>query len=77
MTDTPLSHCSMTSYSDLPSEIWDATLNLLNAPALRNLRLSCKCFNDLATPYLFKTIRFELTKNGCDALEYRNIISRL
>jgi hypothetical protein len=34
-----------------------------------NERLSCKHFNNLAIPYLFRTLRFELTVSGCDTLE--------
>lgn len=30
---------------------------------------TCLLYSNLANPYLFKTVRFELTKSGCDALE--------
>lgn len=58
----------MGSLSFLPLEIREWVMGYLDAHACGNLRLSCKALNDVATPHLLKTVRFELTKSGCDAL---------
>jgi hypothetical protein len=59
----------MSSLPHLPLETWDAILSFVEAPAWKELRLSCKHLNHVATPYLFKTVKFELTKNGCVTLQ--------
>lgn len=69
MSEPPLSKSSMRPHPYLPTETWETILGFVDTPAYKELRLSCKYLNQLATPHLFKTVSFELTKSGCATLQ--------
>ncbi|KAL5371611.1 hypothetical protein DPSP01_014144 [Paraphaeosphaeria sporulosa] len=54
----------------LPDEIWLMIVGLLDTPGRKQMRQTCKRFNDLTTPLLFETVYFELCGRGCDSLYY-------
>ena len=47
---------------DIPPELLDVPLRLINKKSLKNLRLVNRAFNDVASPYLYETVRFDLVE---------------
>lgn len=44
----------------LPLEVWNIIGGLADKKSLKNLRLTNKVLNEIATPYCYKTVRFDL-----------------
>ncbi|KAF2006572.1 hypothetical protein P154DRAFT_517627 [Amniculicola lignicola CBS 123094] len=52
----------------LPDEIWLMILGHVSAVEWKEVRRTCRCLNNLATPLLFQRVYFELCGRGCESL---------
>lgn len=52
----------MTVISDTPPELLDLSFRLLDKKSLKALRLVNRYLNDIATPYCYETVRFDLVE---------------
>ena len=61
----------MAVVSDLPLEVLQIPLRLLDKKSLKSLRLVSKALSDIATPYCFETVKFDLV----EVLPLKNLIN--
>ena len=58
------------SSAALPTELWHLIVSYLNKRSLKKLRMVNKLMHSIATPYIFRVIRFDLTEE----ITIRNLI---
>ena len=57
---TPARPTPMPNIPLLPLEVWNMIGSQVDKKSLKNLRLTNKVFNEIATPYCYETVRFDL-----------------